>query len=88
MLHKQAKERRKVNDNGDNKGVIPPNLSPVQAQILINFHGNNMVTVQGPTNAQLFFFMIGQAVASMGRRCKYEEASPIIQVPPGARIKS
>lgn len=86
MSHKHAKkERRMSGDN--NKGITQPqSMPPVQAQILISFHSEQMVSVQGPTDAKLFFFMIAQAVASMGQRCEYKEQSPIVKVPAGARI--
>lgn len=73
--------------SGDNhKGIQPTNIPPIQAQIQINFHGGQMVSVQGPTDARLFFFMIAQAIASMGQRCEYKEQSPIVKVPAGTRI--
>lgn len=76
--------------SGDNhKGIATPQaIPPVQAQIVINYHGGQMVSVTGPTDVKLFFFMIGQAVASMGQRCEYKEQSPIVKVPVGSRIVS
>lgn len=88
MSHKQAKRERHM--SGDNhKGAVQPQpIPPIQVQIVINFHGGQMVSVQGPTDPKLFFFMIGQAIASMGQRCEYKEQSPIVKVPVGTRIVS
>ena len=57
------------------------------AQIIVNFFANNNVSASFPTNIDLTMFMIGKALELIGQRCKYEEPSPIIQVPKGARIQ-
>ena len=65
-----------------------PVLPPIQAQIVINYHGGEIISVQGIPNVPLMFVMLGKAIASIGSRCQIKEQSPIMQVPPGARIVS
>lgn len=86
MSHKQAKKERCM--SGNNKPNTPNSMPPVQAQIKINYHGEDIFTVEAIPNIPLMFLMLGKAIASVGSRCKIKEQSPIVQVPPGARIVS
>jgi len=83
MSHKRAKKERKMGSN--NQGQ-PPQLPPIQAQVVINYHGGEIISIQGIPNIPLMFVMLGKAIASIGSRCQIKEQSPIMQVPPGARI--
>lgn len=78
MSHKQAKEKRKM-ANLDT-------LSPIQATLTINFHQSGQVTASFPTNIALSMVMIGETLKMIGQKCKFEEPSPIIQVPPGTKL--
>lgn len=87
MPHKQSKKERRVsNDNNKQPHPMNQQLPPVQAQVIISFHGNNIVTSNFPTNIALTMFMIGQTLALLGQKCELKEQSPIIPVPPGARV--
>jgi len=70
------------------KPIHPMNqqLPPIQAQITINFHGNNVVTSNFPTNIALTLFMIGQTLALLGSKCEFKEESPIVTLPKGAKL--
>ncbi len=57
------------------------------AQIIINFFANNDVSASFPTNINVTMFMMGKTLELIGQRCKYEEPSPIIQVPKGVRLQ-
>jgi hypothetical protein len=65
-----------------------PQLPPIQAQVVINYHGEEIISVQGIPNIPLMFVMLGKAIASIGSRCQIAKQSPIVQVPPGTRIVS
>jgi len=76
--------------SGDNNKPIHPmnqELPPIQATITINYHGGQIVTSNFPTNIALTMFMMGQMMALLGSKCEFKEQSPIVTLPPGARIK-
>jgi hypothetical protein len=75
--------------NDNNKQPIHPmnqELPPIQATITINFHGQNIVTSQFPTNIALTLFMAGQFLALLGPKCEFKEQSPIVTLPKGAKL--
>jgi hypothetical protein len=82
MSHKQAKQERKMTNNGS------PNAPSIKAQIVINWHGGDQFSVAGIPDVPLMFLMLGKAIASIGSQCQLKEQSPIVKVPPGARIVS
>ena len=65
-----------------------PNISPIKAQVVINWHGGDQFSVAGIPDVPLMFLMLGKAIASIGGQCQLKEQSPIVKVPPGARIVS
>jgi hypothetical protein len=68
------------------KSINQGQLPPVQARIVINYYEGEIISVQGIPDVPLMFVMLGKAIASIGSRCQIAEQSPIVQVPPGARI--
>lgn len=82
MSHKQAKQERRM-ANVDN-----PNTPSIKAQIVINWYGGDQFSVAGIPDVPLMFLMLGKAIASIGGQCQLKEQSPIVKVPPGARIVS
>lgn len=78
MSHKQAKEERKM--------VNLDTLPPIQMQLVINFHQGGQVTAQFPTNIGLAMHMIAETLKMIGSKCEFKEPSPILQVPPGAKL--
>lgn len=78
MSHKLAKRRRKL--------ATDPTLSPIQATLTINYHQGGHVTTSFPTNIALTMHMIGEALKAIGQKCRFEEPSPIVQVPLGTKL--
>jgi len=60
--------------------------APIQATLTINFHQGGTVTASFPTNIKLSMLMIGETLKMIGEKCKFEEPSSILQVPPGVKI--
>jgi len=75
--------------SGDNNKPIHPmnqQLPPIQATITINFHGDQIVSSSFPTNIALTMFMTGQFLELLGSKCEFKEQSPIMTLPPGAKL--
>lgn len=81
MSHKQSKKERKMAE------TPPQQLPPIQHQLVINYHQNGQVTFQFPTNMKLTGVMLGQAIQGILEMCEFKAPSPIVQVPPGARLQ-
>jgi len=80
-------------EDGKNEGrgqqaVPPPGALPsIQEQLIINWHGGNRITANIPKNPQLAMLMIAQALVMYAGNLEFKESSPIIQVPPGTKVR-
>ena len=81
-------EDKKNGDRNPQAQPPPGALPPVKEQLIINWHGGNRVTASIPKDPQLAMLMIAQALVMYGESLEFKEQSPIIQPPPGMRVKS
>lgn len=73
MSHKDAKLQRKEARNNP--------------QIIITLTQERGVECSFPTNMALTMNMLGDALRIIGQHAKFIPPSPIVQVPPGAKIQ-